>query len=231
MNKTLLLTILGLVTICRVSFGADNLSKTSTTNHSLVEVKCQNLTAPSKILEKTGLEYLGSQSFPGLAGVFNKNQLDVYWKALKGQEGVLIQDIGNVTVKSGESGKIQKGYDFSYPVDYDATGKPAKMETVFLGTKLEVKPVVSDIQIDLYLNLETMSLTGLSKIYSIKEADQLRKPTFEELVSTLPKHPVFDPVIRNRACESNLTIYTGQTIFYSMDDNENSDLLNSVVTR
>jgi hypothetical protein len=228
MNKFLLLTLLGLVTICRVSFGAETPSKTNSSNQSVVEVKCQILTVPVKVLKETGLDWIGKGSFPpgvyALAGVFTKNQMDVLWKGLLGQPGVLIEEVGDVTVKSGESGKTQHGYDFSYPVDYDASAKPTNRATVFLGTKLEVKPVVSDIQIDLYLNLEKKFLEGLSQIYSIKETDLLTKPTFDELVATLPKHHVFEPVIRNQSCESNVTVYTGQSIFFSMDDYENADL-------
>jgi len=227
MNKPLLLALLSLTAICRVSFGADTASKANSSNQSVVEVKCQILTVPVKVLKDTGLDWIGKDSFPpgvcALSGVFTKNQMDILWKGLKEQPSVLIDEVGGITVKSGESGKIQKGYDFSYPVDYDASAKPIKMATVFLGTKLEVKPVVSDIQIDLYLNLEKKSLKGLSRIYSIKETDLLKNPTFDELVATLPKHHVFEPVISNEGCESNVTLYTGQSIFYSMDDYENAD--------
>jgi len=227
MNKSLLLALLGLVTICRVSFGADTPSKNNSAKQSAVEVKCQILTVPSKVLKDTGNDWLGKGSFPpgvcALAGVFQKDQVDVLWKGLIGQREVLIEEVGDITVKSGESGKIQHGYDFSYPIAYDAAAKPIKMETVFLGTKLEVKPVVSDIQIDLYLNLKKNSLKGFSRIYSMKETDLLNKPTFDELVATLPKHHVFEPVIRNEACESNVTHYTGQSIFFSMDEYENAD--------
>jgi hypothetical protein len=232
MKKSILIVLVGLLTICRVSSGANNLTKTQAVNHSSVEVKCQLLTVPVKVAKDTGNDWLGKEPSPpgvgALGGFFQKNQVDVLWKSLTGQSGVLIEEFGDVTVTSGTSGKIQKGYEFSYPLVYDTTAKPIKMGTVFLGTKLEVKPVVSNIQIDLYLNLETKSLIGLSQIYSIKEEDLLRKPTFEELVSTLPKHPIFNPHISNRSCESNVTLYTGQTVFLSMDDYENSDFLAKV---
>lgn len=227
MNKIPLLALLGLVSICRISFGADTPSRTNSTNQSVVEVKCQILTVPVKVLKDTGLGWLEQGSSPtgvcALAGVFTKNQVDVVWKGLLGQPGVLIEEDGDISVKSGESGKMQKGYDFSYPIAYDGASKPIKMATVFLGTKLEVKPVVSDIQIDLYLNLEKKSLKGFSRIYSIKETDLLNKPTFDELVATLPKHHVFEPVIRNQSCESNVTLYTGQSVFFSMYEYENAD--------
>ncbi len=227
MNKSLLITLLGLLAICRISFGADTPSKTNSTNQSVVEVKCQILTVPVKVLKDTGNDSLGKDPFPpgafAIAGIFQKTQVDSLWKGLIGNPEVLIEEVGDIAVKSGESGKIQKGYDFSYPLDYDATAKPTRMATVFLGTKLEVKPVVSDIQIDLYLNVEKKSLKGLSRIYSLKETDLLKNPTFDELVATLPKHHVFEPVIRNQSCESNVTVYTGQSIFYSMDDYENAD--------
>lgn len=232
MNKALLLALLGFAALCRVSFGADTPSKTNSTNKSVVEVKCQILTVPMKVLKDTGNDWLGQDSYPpgacAIVGVFPKDQVDVLWKSLTGQSGVLIEEFGDITVKSGESGKIQKGYDFSYPVDYDTTGKPIKMGTEYLGTKIEVKPVVSDMTIDLYLNLEKNSLSELAQIYSIKETDLLRKPTYEQLVATLPKRPVFNPVIRHRSCESNVTLYTGQSIFYAMDDYEKSDLLGKI---
>lgn len=227
MNKGLLLALLVFAAICRVSFGADTPSKTNSSKQSVVEVKCQILTVPVKLLKDTGLDWIGKGSFPpgvcALAGVFTKNQMDILWKGLLGQSGVLIEELSDIAVKSGESGKTQHGHDFSYPIAYDDAAKPIKMATVFLGTKLEVKPVVSDIQIDLYLNLEKKSLKGLSRIYSIKETDLLKNPTFDELVATLPKHHVFEPIISNEGCESNVTLYTGQSIFYSMDECENAD--------
>ena len=234
MNPFKTLTIVGLVlaSTCQTSIGADTCSKTNLTNKSVVEVKCQLLTVPMKVLKETGNDWIANESLPSgvcaLAGIFQKNQLDVFWKGLMGQKGVTIEEVGDITVKSGASGKIQKGYDFSYPVDYDATGKPIKMRTEYLGTMFEVKPVVSDMTIDLHLNLEKNSLSELAQVYSIKETDLLRKPTYEQLVATLPKSPVFDPVIRHRSCESNVTLYTGQTIFYAMDDYDNSDFLEKI---
>ena len=230
--KTLAMVGLVLASTCQTSIGADTCSKTNLTNKSVVEVKCQLLTVPIKVLKKTENDLLRNEPFPpGVCaqdGIFQKDQLDVLWKSLMGQTEVIIEEIGDIAVKSGASGKIQKGYDFSYPVDYDNTGKPIKMRTDFLGTKIEVKSVVLDMTIDLHLNLENNSLKGLAQIYSIQEANLLRKPTFEELVATLPKRPIFDPIIRHRSCESNVTLYTGQTIFYAMDDYDNSDFLEKI---
>jgi hypothetical protein len=117
MKKTLLLALLGLATICRVSFGADTTSKTNSAEQSVVEVKYQILRVPIKVLKDTGNDWLGQDSYPpgacAIVGVFPKDQVDVLWSSLIGQSGVLIEEVGDITVKSGESGKIQKGYDFS----------------------------------------------------------------------------------------------------------------------
>lgn len=232
MNKSLLLALLALATICRVSFGANTPSKTNSTNKSVVEVKCQLLTVPFKVLEATGNDWLGKGPFPpgvcALAGVFLKKQLDVLWKGLMGQEGVIIEEVGDITVKSGASGKIQKGYDFSYPVDYDATGKPTKMGTRFLGTKLEVKPFVSDATIDLSGHFEMTQLKKITQDYPIKESDLVKQPSLAELVSALPKNSVFNPIFDGRSVDSTVTLYTGQSIFYAMDDYEDSDLLGKI---
>lgn len=232
MKKSLLLALLGLTAICRPSFAADNLSKTNEANQPTVEVKCQLLTVPMKVLKETGNNWIANESFPpgacALAGVLLKNQLDVLWKGLMGQEGVTIEEVGDITVKSGASGKIQKGYDFSYPVDYDATGKPTKMGTRFLGTILEVQPFVSDVTIDLSGHLKVTQLKEITQVYPIKESDLVKKPSLAELVSAHHMGSVFNPVFDVRGVDTSVTLYTGQSIFYSMDDYENSDLLGKI---
>lgn len=124
----------------------------------------------------------------------SKDQLDVLWKAFSGEEGVIIKEVGDITVKSGESGKAQKGYDFSYPIDYDAAGNPTKMGTRFLGTTLEVQPFVSDVTIDLSGHLKVTQLKQITQVYPIKESDLVKKPSLAELVSAHPMGSVFNPV-------------------------------------
>jgi hypothetical protein len=232
MKKTLLLALLGLATICRVSFGADTTSKTNSAEQSVVEVKYQILRVPIKVLKDTGNDWLGQDSYPpgacAIVGVFPKDQVDVLWSSLIGQSGVLIEEVGDITVKSGESGKIQKGYDFSYPVDYDASAKPTKMGTRFLGTTLEVQPFVSDVTINLSGHFKVTQLKEITQVYTVKESDLLKKPSLAELVSAHPMGSVFNPVFDVRGVDSTVTLYTGQSIFYSMDDYENSDLLGKI---
>jgi hypothetical protein len=232
MNKTLLLALLGFAAICRPSFAADNFSKTNAANQPTVEVKCQLLTVPMKVLKETGNDWIANESFPpgacALVGIYQKDQLDVLWKAFSGQEGVIIKEVGDITVKSGESGKAQKGYDFSYPVDYDAAGNPTKMGTRFLGTTLEVQPFVSDVTIDLSGHLKVTQLKEITQVYPIKESDLVKKPSLAELVSAHPMGSVFNPVFDVRGVDTTVTLYTGQSIFYSMDDYENSDLLGKI---
>jgi hypothetical protein len=232
MNKPILLALLSLTAICRVSFGAETPSKGNSSNQSVVEVKCQILTVPVKVLKDTGLDWIGKDSFPpgvcALSGVFTKNQMDVLWKELKEQPSVLIDEVGDITVKSGESGKIQKGYDFSYPVDYDASAKPSKMGTRFLGTTLEVQPFVSDFTIDLSGHFKMTQLKEITQVYTVKESDLMKNPSLAELVSTLPKNTVFNPAFDVREVDSTMTLYTGQSIFYSMDDYENPSLAGKV---
>jgi hypothetical protein len=220
MNKSLLLALLSFTAICRISFGADTPPKTNSSNQSVVEVKCQILTASSKALEESGMEYL-NEAYPGLAGVFTKKQLDIVWKHLKGQKGILIDEFGDSTVKSGESGKIEKGYDFSYPVEYDASAKPIKMGTVFLGTKLELKPVESNGSINLSFKFEVRRLKEVRQIYKVTETDLLKKPTMSELVSNFPKSEVFIPVYESvQILNGSLMLYTDQTAFFSLDECE-----------
>jgi hypothetical protein len=224
MKKSILIVLVVLLTICRVSSDANNLTKTQAENHSSVEVKCQLVTIPSKILGNIGFKDLSEQSLPGLVGVLSKEQMDVFWKALKGKEGVLVDEFGDVIVKSGEAGNIQKGYDFTYPVDYDASARPIKMGTLFLGTKLEVKPFVTDVTIDLYHNFKVTQLKEITQIYTVKESDLVKKPSLAELVSALPKCTVYNPVLNSRSFDGSVTLYTGQSLFYSMDDYLNTDL-------
>jgi hypothetical protein len=224
MNKSYLIALLGLFTFCQVSSGAKNLTKTKAANHSSVEVKCQLVTIPSKILGNIGFKDLSEQSIPGLVGVLSKDQMDGFWKALKGKEGFLVDEFGDVIVKSGEAGNIQKGYDFTYPVDYDASARPIKMGTLFLGTKLEVKPFVTDVTIDLYHEFKVTQLKEITQIYTVKESDLVKKPSLVELVSALPKGTVYNPVLKSRSCDGSVTLYTGQSLFYSMDDYLNTDL-------
>ena len=136
MNKSFLIALLGLFTFCKVSSGANNLTKTKAANHSSVEVKCQLVTIPSKILGNIGFKDLSEHSIPRLVGVLSKDQMDGFWKALKGKEGVLVDELGDVIVKSGEAGNIQKGYDFTYPVDYDASARPIKWVLFFWAPSL-----------------------------------------------------------------------------------------------
>jgi hypothetical protein len=218
--KTVAMVGLVLVSISRVSLGAGNQSKSDSKNSSTVEVKCQLLKAPSKVLKEAGLEYLNA-SHLGLAGVFSQQQLDVVWKALKEKKGVTIEELDHITVKSGTSGKIQKGYDFSYPTDYDASGKPTRMDSVFLGTKLEVKPESSDNSIELSYNWETRRLKEVMKIYRVKEEDLSKKPTLSQLVSTFTNSTVFFPTWETWKIEGGtVMLYTGESAFYSFEEYE-----------
>jgi hypothetical protein len=219
--KTLAMVGLVLVSTSRLSYGAENKSKSNSTNNSTVEVKCQLLKTPSKVLKETGLEYLNAEPHPGLAGVFTKQQLDVVWKALKEKKGVTIEELAPIAVRSGTSGKIQKGYDFSYPVDYDASGKPTRMDSVFLGTKLEVKPEASDNSIEVSFNYETRQLKEVMQIYRVKEEDLLKKQTLSQLVSTFTNNTIFLPTWNTVKLEStSVMLYTDQSAFYSFEEYE-----------
>jgi hypothetical protein len=217
--KTLALVGLVLVLISRVSLGAENQSKSDSTNNSTVEVKCQLLKTPSKVLKETGLEYLNAEPHLGLGGVFTKQQLDVVWEALKEKKGVTIEELAHITLRSGTSGKIQKGYDFSFPVDYDASGKPTRMDSVFLGTKLEVKPESSDNSIEVSFNYENRQLKEVMQIYRVKEEDLLKKPTLSQLVSTVTNNTIFLPTWKTEKLEStSVMLYTDQSAFYSFEE-------------
>jgi hypothetical protein len=231
MNKTILIALFGIVSICRVSFGDDNPTNNNPANQPKVELKFHTLTLPVKVAEDTGNNWMSNQTqyFGTCVGVFPKKAMDiVLWKSLKQHKEVLLEDFATITVKSGQSETTQKGYEFSYPIEYDATAKPIKMNTHFLGTKLEVKPIVSNGSIDLSFKFERRNLKEITQVYSVNESDLMKKPSLAELVSALPKNTVFNPVFENCSFDGSVRIYKEQTIFYSMDEYENAALFGKV---
>ena len=221
MNLFKTLAMVGLVGVGMMGNGLCAEVKSDSTNNSTVEVKCQLLKTPSNLLKEAGLEYLNAEPHLGMVGVFTKKQLVVVWKALKGKKGVIIEEFDPITVRSGTSGKIQKGYDFSYPIDYDTSGKPTRTDSVFLGTKIEVKPEASDNSIELSFNWETRRLKEVMQIYRVKEDDLSKKLAFSQLVSTFTNSPVFLPTWETWKIEGGTVMLNkGQSAFYSFEEYE-----------